>query len=75
MIKQEGPGQLLYSNRIFAMVNSIWPNAVADEADSVSSVSDSACHIGGPNSVNPGQILLVYDGALHKPFLVPDCSL
>ena len=42
------------------MVNKIWPTAVAVEADSVSSVSASACHIGGPNSVNPGQILLVY---------------
>ena len=39
------------------MVNRIWPTAVAD---SVSSVSASACHIGGPNSVNPGQIRLVY---------------
>ena len=42
------------------MVNRIWPTALAEEADSVSSVSASACHIGGPNSVNPGQILLVY---------------
>ena len=41
------------------MVNRIWPIAVAGKADSVSSVSASACHIGGPNSVNPGQILLV----------------
>ena len=38
----------------------------------VSSVSASACQIGGPNSVNPGQILLVYginlfyDGYLRK---------
>ena len=44
----------------FAMVNRIWPTAVAGEADSVSFVSASACHIGGPNSINPGQILLVY---------------
>ena len=29
-------------------------------ADTVGSVSASACHICGPNSVNPGQILLVY---------------
>ena len=36
------------------MVNRIWPTAGAGEADSVSSVSASACHIGGPNSVNPG---------------------
>ena len=42
------------------MVNRIWPTAVAGEADSVSFVSASACHIVGPNSVNPGQILLVY---------------
>ena len=42
------------------MVNRIWPTAVAGKADSVSSVSASSCHIGGPNSVNPGQILLVY---------------
>ena len=42
------------------MVNRIWPTAVAGKADSVSSVSSSACHIGGPNSVNPSQILLVY---------------
>ena len=26
----------------------------------ISSVSSSTCHIGGPNSVNPGQILLIY---------------
>jgi len=42
------------------MVNRIWPTVVAGKADSVSSVSASACHIGGPNSVNSGQILLVY---------------
>ena len=42
------------------MFNLDWPTAVAGEADSVSSVSASACHIRGPNSVNPGQILLVY---------------
>ena len=42
------------------MVNRIWPTAVAGKADSVSSVSTSAYHIGGPNFVNPGQILLVY---------------
>ena len=42
------------------MVNRIWPTAVAGEADSVSSVSASACHIGGKISVNHGVILLVY---------------
>ena len=40
------------------MVNRIWPTAVAGEADSVSSVSASACHISGPNFVNPGQIMI-----------------
>ena len=42
------------------MVDRIWPTAAAGKADSVSFVSASACHIGGPNSVNPGQILLEY---------------
>jgi len=42
------------------MVGRIWPTAVAGKVDSVSSLSASACHIGGPNSVNPSQILLVY---------------
>ena len=50
------------------MVNRIWPTAVAGEADSVSSVSASACHIGGPNSVNPGQILLFYGIAFEKDY-------
>ena len=52
-----------YSNRI-------WPTAVAGEADSVSSLSASVCHIGGTNSVNPGQILLVY-GTNQMAFLMP----
>ena len=42
------------------MVNRIWPTAVANKADNVSSVSASACHIGGPIDVNPGQWTLVY---------------
>ena len=42
------------------MVNRIWPTAVAGEADSVSSLSASACHIGGPSDVNPGELMLVY---------------
>ena len=37
-----------------------WPTAVAGEADNVSSVSASACHIGGPIDVNPGELALVY---------------
>ena len=42
------------------MVNVNWPTAVAREADIVSSVSASACHIGGPIGVNPGELALVY---------------
>ena len=42
------------------MVNVDWPTAVASEADNVSSVSASACHIDGPIDVNPGQLTLVY---------------
>ena len=33
---------------------------MAGEADSFSSVSSSACHIGGPIGVNPGELTLVY---------------
>ena len=36
------------------------PTAVTGEADSVSSMSASACHIGGPIGVNPGELALVY---------------
>ena len=42
------------------MVNIILPTVAAGEEDIVRSVSASACHIGGPNYVNPGQILLVH---------------
>ena len=42
------------------MVNRIWPTAVAGEADSVSSLTASACHIGGRTDVNPGDLTLVY---------------
>ena len=56
-----------YSNLDSPGYNLDWPTAVAGEADSVSSVSASACHIGGPNSLlNPGQILLVYGTALTQ---------
>ena len=34
--------------------------AMAGEADSVSSLSALACHIGGPIDVNPGELTLVY---------------
>ena len=40
--------------------NRIWPTAVAGKADKELTLSASACLVGGPNSVNPGQILLVY---------------
>ena len=36
------------TERLFAMVNVNWPTALAGEAYNVSSVSSSACHIGGP---------------------------
>ena len=42
------------------MVNVNLPTAVIGEADIVSSVSASACHIGGPIDVNPGELALVY---------------
>ena len=42
------------------MVNVNWPTAVAGDADIVSSVSASACHIDGPIYVNPGELTLVY---------------
>ena len=41
------------------------PTTVAGEADSVSSLSASACHIGGQTDVNPGEQTLVY-GMLWK---------
>ena len=40
--------ELPYSNLDSPGYNLDWPTAVAGEADSVSSVSASACHIGGP---------------------------
>ena len=43
------------------MVNLDWPNAMAGEADSVSSVLASACHTGDTIGViNPGELALVY---------------
>ena len=40
--------------------NPFWPTAVVGEADSVNSVSASACHIGGPKGVSPGQKALLH---------------
>ena len=42
------------------MANAFWPTAVVGEADSVNSVSASACHIGGPKGVSPGQKALFH---------------
>ena len=58
-----------------ARVNRIWPTAVAGKADKELTLSASACHIGGPNSVNPGQILLVYGNGLFKRFIFIDLDL
>ena len=52
------PEMITVYSRLFAMVNVNWPTAVAGEADIVSSVS--ACHIGGPSDVNPGELALIY---------------
>ena len=38
------------------MVNVNWPTDVAGEADNVSSLSASACHIGGQIDVTPGKL-------------------
>ena len=39
---------------------------MAGEADNVSFVSASACHIGGPIYVNPGELALVYCIAIQN---------
>ena len=49
-----------------ARANAFWPTAVVGEADSVNSVSASACHIGGPKGVRPGQKALLYGTANFK---------
>ena len=46
---------LTVEQRLLARANTFWPTAVVGEADSVNSVSASACHIGGPKRVSPGQ--------------------
>ena len=43
-----------------ARANAFWPTAVVSEADSVNSVSASACHIGAPKGVSPGQKALLH---------------
>ena len=47
-----------------ARANAFWPTAVVGEADSVNSVSASACHIGGPKGVSPGQKALLHGTVL-----------
>ena len=42
------------------MGNVNWPTAMAGEADSVSSMSASACHIGGPIGVKSDELALAY---------------
>ena len=42
------------------MIIANWPTAVSGEAESVSSVSVSACHIGGPIGVNSGEMASAY---------------
>ena len=49
-----------------ARANAFWPTAVVGEADSVNSVSASACHIGGPKGVSPGQKALLHGISLSK---------
>ena len=51
------------------MVNVNWPTAVAGKVDIVSSVSASACHIGGPIDVNPGELALVYGRVNAKKWI------
>ena len=57
-----------------ARANAFWPTAVVGEADSVNSVSASACHIGGPKGVSPGQKALLHGNKFcfnfnkHHPF-------
>ena len=49
-----------------ARANAFWPTAVVGEADSVNSVSASACHIGGPKGVSPGQKVLLHGKELFN---------
>ena len=63
-LKEKIPPKIKWATvlkRQFARVNVNWPIAEAGEADSVSSLSALACHIGGPIDVNPGELTLVYD--------------
>ena len=46
------------------MDNLDWPTTVAGEADGVSSMAASACQIGGPIYVKPGESRLEY-GTVH----------
>ena len=48
-----------WNNAFWPGLTPFWPTAVVGEADSVNSVSASACHIGGPKGVSPGQKALL----------------
>ena len=52
------------------MVNVNWPTAVAGEADIVSSVSASACHIGGTIGVDPGELALAYGNIQNNNYII-----
>ena len=52
-----------------ARVNRIWPTTVASKANKELTLSAPACHISGPNSVNPGQILLIYGSKPNRKYL------
>ena len=41
-----------------------------EAADSICSVTASACHIGGPIGVNPGELVLVYGTYMFKNFIL-----
>ena len=65
--------KILYYNAISPGLKSIGPRtAVAGKADSVSSLSASACHKSGQIDVNPSELALVYGNAFScVPSLVP----
>ena len=46
---------------------------MVSEADSVNSVSASACHIGGPKGVSPGQKALLHGTIRHKKLCLDWC--
>ena len=51
------------------------PTAVASEEESFSTASASACHIGGPNYVKPGELELVYGSNIFSQVFKEDALL